>query len=174
MKSQYVIGLSIAIFGGWFLWGQDEFGDTISIEFIAIIWMGIVSYLNQNDLSKLIIALTGRVDRLDGGGTDVTKNASPIGLTDFGEKLSKQVDAKKIAQDYAAEVKFARNATEYRIQEACATFAEKKLLSKLKTDERVSLEKIAYKEGIDIGKIMRVIGVEMRDIFLKERTKEAS
>ncbi len=174
MKSQYVIGLSLALAGAWFLWGEERFGDSISTELVAILWVGIISYLNQNDLSKLIIALTGRVDNLD-GGKRVVETASPIALTDYGRSLSELVKARNMASEYIKEVESSLgDANEYQIQEACADFAENKLLNKLKPDDRAFLEMIAYQEGIEISKILRVVGVEMRDLFLEKRTKQVT
>lgn len=172
MKSQYVIGLSLGLAGAWFLWGKERFGDSISTELVAILWVGIISYLNQNDLSKLIIALTERVNNLD-VGKRVVETASPIALTDYGRGLSELVRAKELASKYINEVALSLDdANEYQIQEACAVFAENQLLNNLKADERAFLEMIAYQDGIEISKITRVIGVEMRDLLLEKRAKQ--
>lgn len=173
MKSHIVIGLSIIIAGAWFGWGEARFSATISTEFVAIVWMGIVSFLSHNELSKLLIKLTSRVENLEGGSKNVTQSSSPISLTDYGQNLSEIVGAKAIAQNYAGRVEFGLLASEYHIQEVCSQFAEEQLLDNLTPDERSFLETIAYQEGIDIKKILRVIGIEMRDFFLAQRKKEA-
>jgi hypothetical protein len=83
------------------------------------------------------------------------------------------VDARKLARTYLGGVGVRGDFNEYRIQERCTEFAEQELLAILAPDERAFLEMISYQEGIDISKVMRVIGIEMRDLFLEQRTKQA-
>lgn len=59
----------------------------------------------------------------------------------------------------------------YAIQKACLAFADNKLIRILPPDEVRDFEAIAYQEGSDVRTLCLIVGLEMRDLILKEHKK---
>ncbi len=104
-------------------------------------------------------------------GIPLEKRNSPLALTDFGNEVSERIGAADIAKEYAEKL-FPRTKglNSYQVQEFCFEYCEKKLLENLKTNNPKQYEAIhseAFDKGLEIEKITRVIGMELRDaIFL--------
>lgn len=99
---------------------------------------------------------------------EVAVSKSPVGLTDYGEKLSLQVNAAEFVRKHAANVETRDDMNAYQIQEACFAYVDNDFLEKVSPEERDQLENIAFDEGIEVGKILKVIGIELRDVKLDE------
>lgn len=103
-------------------------------------------------------------------GTDIFKATSPVSLTDYGKSLSQEIDAQFLVEKYKEEIKKeTANMNAYEIQQYCFDFAENKVLDDLKKTEVERFNKItelAYQQGVDVEKIMRVLGLELRDSIL--------
>lgn len=59
----------------------------------------------------------------------------------------------------------------YAIQKACLAFADNKLIRILPPDEVRDFEATAYQEGSDVRTLCLIVGLEMRDLILKEHKK---
>lgn len=93
---------------------------------------------------------------------------SPIVLTDSGRDIAKDINADNLVNQYGGLVEIKPDASQYQIQEACFEFAEMKLRNLLKDPDKEIVEKIAYKKGITVEEILKVVGVKLRDDLLKK------
>ena len=104
---------------------------------------------------------------------EITKSTSPLTLTDYGKELSEKVNAGEIVEQFADYLfKKVKGRNEYQIQEICFEFAKLELLEKLKANDPQEFEeisKIAFNEGIELSKVTRVIGLELRDRMFEMR-----
>ena len=104
----------------------------------------------------------------------ITKTSSPITLTDEGRKLSVKINARGLVSKYHNKIELASGLAAYEIQEICFSFAEERLFELLSPDEKKFVLSTAYSTGRTKEDLMKVVGVEMRDYFLKERRLQAS
>ncbi len=104
-------------------------------------------------------------------GRPIDVSTSPIALSEYGKELSQGVDAPSLATRYAERLKGnVGDKNAYQIQELCFEYAKTKILKDIEAHDAErfnTLTTYAFEEGIDTDKIMRVIGILMRDILLK-------
>ena len=102
----------------------------------------------------------------------VAKSTSPRTLTDYGTKLSLEIDAPSLAAHYAAGLRDkigSMNA--WQIQELCFNHAENEIMNDLQQhdiDRYTQITMCACREGIDLSRVMRVVGIVMRDQLLQQ------
>ncbi len=128
-------------------------------------------------LTESVSALSGVVETLQkvvsqAIGKPIAGSSSPLLLNDYGKTLSQAVDAPSLAERYTKglETKIA-TMNPYQIQELCFDFADTSILGDLEKNDKENFDKVtacAYKEGIKADKIMRVIGILMRDMLLNQ------
>ena len=102
-----------------------------------------------------------------------TSSASPIRLTELGERISKKIDAKSwaktVAQEMAGETE---GKDSLKIQEESFKKAKN-----FKPNETLlkNMRDSAFQEGIDLDGIRDVLGVELRDqlLAIHGKTKES-
>ena len=108
----------------------------------------------RTDIKRILERLPPTVDATD----------SPIRLTELGRKVSDELRAGELAQNIAGELRQqVKGKEEHDIQEICLDFAENKYVPDQDVDARI--KKIAYDNGIDRRQVLRVIGLELRDIL---------
>ena len=94
---------------------------------------------------------------------------SPIGLTDFGKEISGDVGASAIVDKlFDAMIDLTKAQTPYQIQETCFEFVKKKLLEE-KPELKEVIESCSFNRGLEVHKVLRVIGIVLRDRILKHR-----
>jgi hypothetical protein len=95
---------------------------------------------------------------------ETTRSSSPIGLTDLGENVSKEIAAKSWAQSHAQKLfETAEGKDPLEIQELAFNYAKEfKAPEELTKKMRLS----AFEHGVDLGKIRDVLGVELRNVLL--------
>lgn len=174
-KMRNLLALFAIITAFWTLWfsARPILNAHISDEIAMSMFVALLVVASHVNLRELIAALEKRVRTLEANDIEVTQRSSPISLNEYGKSLSELVGAKALARNYAKEVVLSLPTNSYRIQEACAHFAEQQLLDRLTSDERSFLETIAYEEGINIEKVLRVVGIELRDYFLAQNEQKA-
>ncbi len=107
------------------------------------------------------------------GGRQYTEANSPMSLNDRGRELSKEMGAAEIASKYIAKLVDKARDEEggpYQIQESCFDCAAKEILKDLEEKDKKTfrhLTDIAYKEGVQIEIIMRIVGLVLRDQVLQ-------
>ena len=93
-----------------------------------------------------------------------TTSASPIQLTDLGERISKKIDAKAWAKKVANEmVNQTKGMDAFNIQEVSFNKAKS-----FKPNEQLlhNMREVAFQEGINLDGVRDVLGVELRDRLL--------
>ena len=105
---------------------------------------------------------------------------SPIALSDLGRQVAEEIKVDNWVNTYVEKVKaqLAPNGTPYEIQEACFRYADEQLMKELETESKTNkaysfikkdIEMSAYKNGIDIPSVLRVVGIKIRDEILRVR-----
>lgn len=140
-----------------------------SLLLCVLLWKGSAWKTNIENRLNSLETKTDRVYEiiLQKFGNPIEQARSPITLTDYGKDISKSVDATKIANEYTDRLRSEiEGLNPYQVQEYCFEFCKNKLLDYLKDTNNDQYEKIhafAYKQGIEVEKILRVIGIELRD-----------
>ncbi len=130
------------------------------------------------EIREKISGLIGRVDTLSdqvaaSRGKEIYKNKSPVSLSEYGESLSKKIDVKSVTDRYREQLtKRAkkRKMNAYQIQQSCFDFAQNQIAKDLEENSKEQydqLASVAFNEGIQIGDLMRVLGLILRDQVLK-------
>lgn len=101
-------------------------------------------------------------------GNRVDETNSPVRLNDYGRELSEKLNISEFIQVDLKNLKINKTMNPYQIQEACFDYAQAKLINDISPDAREKLEQLAYDEGVEIQKVLRVLGIELRDAKLKE------
>ena len=97
--------------------------------------------------------------------SDPTASTSPIHLTELGEQISENIDAKAWAAEVAQElIDQTKDMNPFQVQTLSFDYAESfepddKLLAKM--------QQSAYEAGINLDGVERVLGVELRDHLLQ-------
>ncbi len=123
-------------------------------------------------LHKAIDRLEKKFDRfekkIDALPTQAFASGSPLRLTEFGEKLSREIKAKEWAAALApALIKKCEDKVPYEVQQICIEYAKTELQPT--TDEDTALKVCAYENGIEVEIVRKVSGIELRDEVLTKR-----
>ena len=91
---------------------------------------------------------------------------SPITLTEFGKRVSKDLRARKWAKMHASGLReeLAGQAA-YEVQEHCFAYIER--YDNFTEEERRKIQGAAYDNGLDEDQIMAVFAIELRDELLR-------
>ena len=89
-----------------------------------------------------------------------------IGITDFGQDISEQLDARSWARRTAAELRDkVEGKQDFEVQEFCFDYVG----TQLKPDQGRQVGRIAYEHGIDREQVLKVLAIELRDALLEIR-----
>ena len=92
-------------------------------------------------------------------------SASPIRLTDLGQRVSEEIGAASLAGELADQFRERLAGKEaFEIQEACLHFVEHDYEPSEEVDTLIG--RAAYNNGLERRQVLRVIGLELRDILL--------
>ncbi len=107
---------------------------------------------------------------------DTTKMSSPITLTDLGKQIAEEIKAKEVVEDRAETfISRASDMPPYEIQEMCFKYAEDELINDPNIREEyqfpldVRVKTSAYKHGLEVSQVLKVIGVLLRDKVLEAK-----
>ncbi len=146
-------------------------------------WVGVtrvqISHINEkiDKLADDFKALNTRVDKLYDRlflrpSQSVTQSLSPISLSDYGKKISQDIDAPSLAKQYVNVLQDKSvGMNPYQIQELCFAFDRDELIKDMEEHDKDNFTKVttcAFQEGIAVETITRVIGILMRDILLEQ------
>lgn len=91
--------------------------------------------------------------------------ASPIRLTELGQKVSTEIGAIALATELVAQLRPRVAGKEaFEIQEECLKFVEREYKPSAEVDTLIG--RAAYNNGLERRQVLRVIGLELRDILL--------
>ena len=126
----------------------------------------------ENELRRLTKKMDGfHIFLSSKFGAPLVESLSPLALNERGQQIAKKIDAESLANHYMAQLQDQVDTMNaYQIQELCFAFARDRLLKDLEANDADNFDRVtscAYQEGIDPAEIMRVIGILMRDILLK-------
>ena len=97
----------------------------------------------------------------------VATSASPLQLTEYGESISRAIEADALALDLARSlIGSMQGKSPYEIQEAC--FEHTKERSNLAPDKRAAMETYAFDNGLDLNVVLKVVAIELRDVILQQ------
>ena len=97
----------------------------------------------------------------------VVQGTSPMKLTEYGESISRAIEAGALAHELAPSlIESMKGKTSYEIQEAC--FEHTRDRSNLPADKRVMLENYAFDNGLDLQEVLKVVAIELRDVILRQ------
>lgn len=100
-------------------------------------------------------------------GPQTDSSGSPRRLTDFGEAISRNIQAKewagKIAPTLDDEI---TGKLPYEVQDFCFAYVEDRLSMTVEQEKKTKA--CAYERGIDVNKVLRVLAIELRDILLEK------
>ena len=131
-------------------------------------------------LSKNLDALSKKVDDLysiiiSKFGRSVEQADSPVTVTDYGKDLSGRINAEAVVDVYADNLyEETKGMNAYQVQEHCFIFCKEKLLNDLEKKDKAkfdNLSAVAFDEGIEIEKLMRIVGILLRDRVLSMKGK---
>lgn len=140
----------------------------ISVLVTIGIWIGSVNS-DRTKFNEFIKEVRSKLDKiLDRLPPLAVSSGSPLRLTEFGDKIAKQIDAERwsdqLASKVATEVK---NKTPYEIQEFCLTYVQELEVS---PEQNEVLHNCAYENGLEAKVVRRVLGIVLRDKLLKATT----
>lgn len=98
----------------------------------------------------------------------ITVSTSPIQLSEFGQKIADDVNVSGWVYDLAGDLQDDLpypKGDPYGIQEWCFQYTQKNLYENLDPSIQTMLRDSAFKHGIELQKVLEVIGVVLRDIF---------
>ena len=98
----------------------------------------------------------------------VARTESPIRLNDLGSEISERVAAKSIIDKVLSDVPVKSGMNEYQIQQTCFKYANLELMKNVSEAEKDRMEKMAYEKGLDVGSVLYVLGIELRDAVFKK------
>ena len=171
--------LSIVIIFGiiaWFVTMNSKLKDLEDVRKNA---QGLLRGLESiEEIREKINVLIGRVNALSdevaaSRGKGIYRSDSPVSLSEYGESLSKKIDVKSITDRYKEQLtKRAkkREMNAYQIQQICFDFAQNQIPKDLEENSKEQydqLANVAFNEGIQIGDLMRVLGLILRDKVLE-------
>ena len=104
-------------------------------------------------------------------GVPVVVPKSPLKLTEFGKTISGEVDApgwvERVAPDVEDRI---AEKDPYEIQEFCFGYAAES--ERYREEERRAIRRTAFRRGLEVSEIERVLAIELRDRILKMTDQE--
>ena len=147
----------------WLVLALGALGAVFSIG----MWVGNVNS-DRNSFKAFMKEIREKVDKiLERLPPSTETTGSPIRLTELGQKVSNEVDASSLARDLVPGLR--RRVAEreaYDIQEICLRFVEHEYDPPPDVDSRI--KKVAFNNGLDRRQVLRVIGLELRDMFVAD------
>lgn len=120
-------------------------------------------------LARLLEAVKSEVEILIKRRILVTEG--PAVLTDYGKELAEKVTAEAIAKEYYGRVPTKESATDYSVQETSLKFATEQLPRLISKAQMKLIDDVAFNAGVKRSKILKIIGIVMRDRLLEGRRK---
>ena len=105
---------------------------------------------------------------------DLATKSSPLALTTKGRKLAADIESDKLIQRYADRSGITDAMTAYAIQSEAREFAIHKLLELVTDEERANIEAVLYKEGLNRIDLGSLIGIPLRDHFIRKFNKDVA
>ena len=175
--------IAIILFVAWLIWKVSSWKTTVDSRLTGV--EEAIDRLEKavEKVEKAVETLAQKVEHLshkvddvyrrvmDDSFRSVEKVDSPIALSDYGKELFDLIDAGKIVDVYAEKIyNETQEMNTYKVQEYCFTYCKEKLMEELEANDKEQSEKmafVAFDQGINMEKIMRVVGIALRDRVLQ-------
>ncbi len=127
-----------------------------------------------DEIRKDISYLKGSFETMRKERTPLTQSHSPISLTDEGKKVAKEIDADKLIKVNWDKIRreLDENIKEqnaYDIQQYCIETTSVEPEKMFDKDSLNKLKDFAYLKGDPLQSYLRMLGVLIRDIYMKEK-----
>ena len=110
-------------------------------------------------IHELLAKMDARIDNA------TISSGSPLHLTELGEKISSEIQARQWAEKTAAAfAETARDQQPYEIQETCFEYVREKFEPDGDLDSKIGMA--AYESGITRGEVLDVLAIELRDVLM--------
>ena len=122
-------------------------------------------------LNTKVDRLNTKVDRIiDTPNIDgISKSKSARALSDLGCKISKEIDAKKLAHSLAPKLaERSKFMGEYDVQELCYEYVRYEYKPDPEIEEKMK-SSAYHNNGISVHSVLAVLALELRDVLLKSR-----
>ena len=131
-------------------------------------WVGSVNS-DRSKFNEFIKEIRSKLDKiLDRLPPIAVSSGSPLRLTEFGEKIAKQINAEEWSVQLASKVATAvEGKTPYEIQQFCLNYVQELEIS---SEQHEVLYNCAYENGMDVKTVRRVLGIVLRDKLLDTAT----
>lgn len=126
----------------------------------------VVSFMEQTkddiqDLTTKVGIILGRTHV----STQAVKGESPLGLTEYGETISNEIEGKLWADELTQELFIEADGKEpYEIQELAYSFVFNSLNPTI--DQEDTISKVAFQHGIPRETVLEVLAIELRNSLL--------
>ncbi len=136
-----------------------------------IIWYANVNS-DRKSFNEFMDYIRGRIDEIfDRLPNPLTKDASPLRLSDSGEEISKKINAPTIADAMSSKLRpEVAGKSPYEIQQLCFRWVS---VDKLADDQKALVQDAAFSRGPTLSQIMEVIAIEVRDRLLTPEQQES-
>lgn len=114
---------------------------------------------------------------------ETARSSSPITLTELGQQIAEEIKVDTWLNEYTEKVQkgIQPDTNPYEIQEACFRYADEQFMEDLtavteinkavseidKSAIKADIELSAYNHGLPLDKVLRVVGVKLRDNILR-------
>lgn len=130
-------------------------------------------HLDISKIGERIDRVNERIDRhIENHPRQATTGASPLRLTEFGEKLSEYMDAPNWAQEIAVRVPSSvKGDSNYRVQQYCFDYVRQRKYDP-SPDFIRKMEDCAFNHATTVEEVERALAVVLRDEILSWRATE--
>lgn len=122
--------------------------------------------------------IKGNIDFLRNGGANLIQSHSPISLTNEGKEIATQIDADGIIsknwEKIRKNIELSGVNTAYDVQEYCFMTASVEPEKFFDADSIIRIKDFAYQHGKSVQIYLHIIGLLIRDKFLKEHQGKAT
>lgn len=122
--------------------------------------------------------IKGNIDFLRNSGANLIQSHSPISLTNEGKEIATQIDADGIIsknwEKIRKNIELSGVNTAYDVQEYCFMTASVEPEKFFDADSIIRIKDFAYQHGKSVQIYLHIIGLLIRDKFLKEHQGKAT
>lgn len=132
----------------------------------------------RENLSDKLSGIKATTDLLYEAHLKTVEKHSPVSLTELGKRLAKEIFAEEKINTYWREIKekMEKNplTNPYDVQKIAMEIADECFEKIFSIDEQEKIKTSAYKEGLNMLQIYPIIGIFIRDRYLKEKDMEVA
>jgi len=121
--------------------------------------------LKIKDIISGIGILSSRVS----SKSEYAVSESPLTLTEKGVKLAKKLKVQQTIDTFIDKVDISKDASPFIIQNACNNFVVTRMMNLISSEERRAIEDEAYEDGGNLGDVLVVYSIMLRNAIFEAR-----